>query len=202
MRILLDMDEVLCDFTGGACAVWEVDPEDVRRRAEWDLLPRLNNVLVADGRRAKDAPALTREEFWAPILFRGEAFWRELPPLPWALSVWSLVRGVTDDWHVVSAPQPNPACYAGKVAWLKAWFGPDFDRFALTPHKHIFAGPDAVLVDDSSANCEAFRAAGGRAVLFPAPHNHLRTHAHCPADYLATVLKGIRDHAPGHAYAI
>ena len=46
-----------------------------------------------------------------------------------------------------------------------------FRRYALTPQKHLLAGPNRILIDDNDRNIEAFRAAGGIGILFPQPWN-------------------------------
>jgi len=44
-------------------------------------------------------------------------------------------------------------------------------ELVLTRDKSLLARPRAVLVDDSDANVDAFRAAGGAGIVFPQPWN-------------------------------
>lgn len=160
IRILVDLDEVLADFVGSALRLHGVAVETFQRRqpaGTWDMTIGLD---------------LSPEAFWSPINSMGERFWANLPKLPWANQLISLISGITDDWHIVSSPSRCPTSYNGKVRWLKKEFGEGFDRFALTPHKYIFAKPGVILIDDRDQNIDDFVAAGGEGIVFP---THLNT---------------------------
>ncbi len=191
MRILLDLDEVLTDFVGGSCRSFRVDKAKVLENwtpGEWSCV---EPIAKAKGFR------LTDEFFWAVIHQQGEAFWENLEPLPWAAQVLDLVKSLTDDWHIISAPSLCPTSYGGKVKWLKKYFGKDFDRFAITPHKHIFAGKGTLLIDDRESNVTDFIAAGGDALVFPRLHNSLYTLRNDPVGHLRRMLSLNGDgHAP------
>lgn len=172
MRILLDMDEVLCDFVGGALRVhgWtRKQLEQVWPVGTWSIIEPMG---------------LTHDAFWKRIDAGGARFWRGLDPLPWAHDLIDWVTNTTDDWHIVTTPGHSVDCYVGKVRWLKWFFGERFDRFAITPHKHIFAAPHAILIDDKEETVRHFRRAGGRARLFPSRHNSLFEFANDPVGYL------------------
>lgn len=184
VRILIDMDEVLTDFVGAALSLWGKDRETVESfwvPGEWDCLPALNRS------RAPSEP-ITTEQFWFEIGRWGDAFWRLLKPTPWIEDVNTLVRRTTDDWHIISSPSRCPTSYDGKVRWLKNYFGHDFDRFALTPHKEIFAGPRVILIDDSDANIQKFREHGGQGIVFPRHNNSLHSLKEHPMKYVRQAL--------------
>ena len=181
-RILLDMDEVLADFTGGACCVHGWTPEQLQAQQPIGVWG------IAEPMR------LTEEEFWAPIVAAGKPFWVGLDELPWARSILDLVRSVTDDWFIVSRPGWDADCYSGKAVWLKGFFGNyKFDRFVLTAHKHLLACPGTILIDDSEDNVEQFIEAGGYGILFPCRHNKLHQYAYNPVGYLTQFFKGASD---------
>ena len=176
-RMILDMDEVMVDFVGGALRAhgW------TRKRlyaawppGEWDMAAPMG---------------LTLEEFWAPLTAAGENFWTGLEPHPWLPRLLALVEGLTKDWYIVSSPSQCSSCHAGKARWLKTRFGPHFDRFAITPHKHLFANPDTLLIDDRDETVRRFTDYGGVGLVFPARHNRLHRLADDPVRYLETVLK-------------
>jgi 5'(3')-deoxyribonucleotidase len=183
MRILLDLDEVLVDFVGGACRALNVNQEEIERlttNSEWGSLI----LAISDLKGFR----LTEEFFWAVIHEEGEAFWAELQPLPWASYVLNLVKCLTDDWHIISSPSRDPVSYGGKVKWLKNYFGKDFDRFALTPHKSIFAQEDVLLIDDREQNIIDFLVAGGDGIVFPRYHNSLHVLKDDPVGHLRRML--------------
>lgn len=184
-RILLDLDQVLADFVAGAAFRWGLSTAYLLENWEPGTYPM--NAALARALRLED---VTDEQFWGKIN-RDAGFWSTLAPLPWFKDLTTLVEGVTNDWHVVSSPSHCETSYAGKVTWLKRAFGPKFNRFALTPHKEIFAQPGVILVDDYEKNCEAFAEAGGQAVLFPCHHNHLHRHKDDPLPVVRAALEGL-----------
>jgi len=184
VRILLDLDEVLCDFVGAACGAWGVRKEEVLRHWEkgvWDLIPPLSRAL------GRERPLL-EAEFWDRIN-GSEMFWAKLEPTPWARGVLALTQEITEDWHVISAPSSCVSSYCGKVRWLKRFFGIRFDRFAITPHKEIFAGESVILIDDRDTNIERFCAAGGQGIVFPRHHNSEHPYQDNPLARLSEVLE-------------
>lgn len=182
MKILLDLDEVLVDFIGGACKAFNVDKAKLLEcwtPGEWDIVPPL---AAAKGFR------LTPEFFWAVINERGERFWEELELLPWAQQILDLVTEVADEWFIISAPSLCPTSYAGKTRWLKNYFGKDFDRFTITPHKELFAKEGVLLIDDRAENVEKFIKAGGDGLVFPRYHNDLHKLKDDPVCHIRRML--------------
>ena len=169
------MDEVIVDFISGACKAHGTNYEAVLPhwlKGSWDMKVPLSRALG----RSKPQDTLTPTEFWKPI--DGDRdFWLNLEPLPWAHEVIELVKQYTDDWHIISSPSYCHTSYDGKVHWLKRYFGKDFNNFALTPHKHIFAGTGVTLIDDRDMNVEQFMwtregvRTGGNGIVFPRHQN-------------------------------
>lgn len=189
--LLLDMDEVICDFIGGACRIHGVTREQfeaVRKPGEWAMNEPLEALKRLSG-------PISQTEFWKPIHEAGAAFWRGLHSLPWAeeIYVWLHHRGLQlgDDfeWHLISAPSIHPSSYEGKVHWIKKRFGGDFTRFALTPHKELFARPNTVLVDDREENLSKFREAGGKGIIFPSRGNSLHALSADPVSFVLPQLE-------------
>ena len=178
--VFLDMDEVLTDFVGGACVahyttVAELD--FVRKPGIWSIVEPLGTI--------RKIPGFTNDDFWEQIHCYGEIFWLRLAALPWAREL----TGLLDDlypqrWYIVSAPSRCPTSYSGKVKWLKRFFRQDFDRFLLTPHKHLFAKPGTLLIDDRELNLLKFEEAGGKGLLFPNMGNNLHAQRHNPLEYV------------------
>lgn len=162
MRIILDMDEVLVDFLGGAFAIHGWAKGDLER--VWPP-----GVWSCEG-----AMGLSVTEFWAPIHEVGEQFWLDLKPLPWMDKVVALVEELSQgNWIIATVPSCCPSSYSGKAKWLKRHFGTSFDKFAVTAHKHMFGSPGSVLIDDREETIKKFRLAGGYGVLFPRRNNSM-----------------------------
>lgn len=182
VRILLDLDEVLCDFIGGAVSLWDRSIQDVQAHwtlGDWNVLPALGLSL---------GYPLSTEEFWKRIDQHGSYFWHSLTPHRWVNPLIKLVESLTKDWHVVSSPSWSVDSYVGKVQWLKTQFGRSFTRFAITPHKEIFANPKTILIDDRDKNVQDFRKAGGWGIVFPAYNNSLHTLRDDPLRYVSQAL--------------
>lgn len=156
MRILLDLDDVLADFVGGALRAHGLPKRDPRPLGAWSLTDPLR---------------MTDAEFWKPLHEAGEGFWLGLQPLPWARDLLNFVSSITDDWHIVSSPSNCPSSHTGKIRWLRRFIGPTFNRFVLTGDKHLLAQGDVVLVDDRESTLRLFRSYHGMGCLFPTQGN-------------------------------
>jgi 5'(3')-deoxyribonucleotidase len=113
---------------------------------------------------------LTRTQYWKLIDAQGADFWASLEPFSWFGELVALAREFAPV-TVLTSPSLAPSCLEGKVRWLYAHFpkekGRHFSDFLIGNQKHLLAQPGRVLVDDAEANVEAFRSAGGQAILFP-----------------------------------
>lgn len=178
-QILVDMDCVLADFFGAVASHFGFEPNELDAAfvpGEYDVVPVLSRLLEGVGQ-----PPIEEHRFWA--LLRGkEKFWGDMKPLPWFGNLLADVNWFTDKWEIVSSPSRCPSSYAGKVRWVQSYLGETFPhgRLHLTGNKARFANPRAILIDDSPKNIDAFVAAGGHGVLFPAIHNSRSTQRHNP----------------------
>ena len=188
--IYLDMDGVLVDFFTAALRVHGQEsladawPKGVRDMAK--------------------VMGLTQKEFWRPIEAQGEAYWEELEPLPWMHELVDIARA-HGTMSILTSPHLHPACHAGKYTWMQKHLakGPNrpFSEYVLTRAKHRLALRDSVLVDDKESHVEAFREAGGHAILFPQiwnRHAHHPQHVDHPAEYVARKLATIVDRLSNH----
>ncbi len=155
-RIFLDMDGVLTDFVSAAL--------------------RLHGRLEAledwpEGER--DIPRilkLSRTQYWKLIDEQGADFWASLKPFEWFSQLVGLVREFAPI-TILTAPSISPSSLEGKVRWLYEHFprenGRVFNSYLIGSQKDLVARSKRVLIDDADINVEAFRAAGGEAILFP-----------------------------------
>jgi len=181
MRILIDLDDVLCDFEGAACRLHGVEVEAIREiRTGWNMVPFLNQIT---------GEPMTQSGFWKPINEAGSEFWENLELHDWAGELLEIVYSLTTDVHVISSPSLDPSSYDGKVRWLKKHFGKNFTNFALTPHKEIFAKKSVILIDDREANVTNFVSHGGDGIVFPSSGNALRSLRSDPVAHVREMLK-------------
>lgn len=155
-HIFLDMDGVISDFTTAS----------LRLHGQPDAL----STWPAGERDIPKVLKLSRTQYWNVIDAQGSDFWSSLAPYPWFKELVGLVEEFAP-MTILTAASLAPSCLEGKVQWMYRHFpkvkGKVFNRYAISVHKHLLAQPQRVLIDDSSANVEAFRSAGGHAILFP-----------------------------------
>lgn len=188
MRILLDLDEVLCDFIGGACNRWGVGIGQLQPHWElgkWDMTPPLTKAL---GRCPIKAP-ITEIEFWARI-DSDTCFWSDLKPMPWITDLMLTVQIVTGDVYIVSSPSKCVTSHTGKLMWVAKHLPKIYQeqRLIITPHKHLLANYDTILIDDRDSNVQAFRDAGGMGLVFPRYHNSQHSERYDPVSYISKYI--------------
>lgn len=176
MKIFVDLDEVVTDFIGSACAVFGITREQLNAEWEpgvWDMIHPLNRAVSKE--RGGNSAEITEERFWSAL--NKESFWANLPMLPGSTEllegVAALAKQHGAEWYFLTSPSLCPTSYSGKVRFLQQKFGRTFNQFFITPHKHLFAKSDAILIDDREETVKKFTANGGKGILFPARHNSL-----------------------------
>lgn len=162
--IFVDLDGVCVDFIGAALLLHGRDVEATLAdwpNAVWDV----STVL-----------GIKPAEFWKTIDEAGEDWWATLPAYPWMAPLLEMVAK-KDDFIFATSPSRFAGSSSGKVRWMQRTFGRSWRSYMLGEHKHLFAKPGALLIDDNEAACEKFEAHGGKAILFPQPWNSLGRHA-------------------------
>lgn len=170
MTLFLDMDGVLADFNGS----WR---ERVGRES-W----RAQLIKEYDDRYAgKQYPW----DFWTHVGFReSQEFWDHLNDhdfwagLEWTEEGKDIFAEVSrrSSWrniHLLTHPPRSKHAYSGKFDWVSRNMPGMQSNLIMARHKHLLAGPDRVLIDDSDENVQRWREAGGVAVLIPRPWNRM-----------------------------
>lgn len=165
-RILLDVDDVLNQFTLYAlrevgCVLDTI--EDFPGEVGFDIVAAANKLGLTY--------FSTKADFWQRI---SRDFWANVPVSPecyWLIELCARFVG-RDSVCLLTSPTTQPECLAGKLEWihrnLPEWL---HRQYLIGPVKHFCATGDALLIDDSPHNVNAFRDAGGQAILFPKPWN-------------------------------
>ena len=117
---------------------------------------------------------MKEEGFWEA--FENHDWWANLPAFNgWKEFYDELIR-LSGQVMILSKPSTNPQSLSGKVAWLQKHFGGDtFKNFVFTKHKHLLARSwSDILIDDSDANIDEFRLAGGTGIVCPRSYNTMK----------------------------
>ncbi|MDA1192867.1 MAG: hypothetical protein O3A46_14430 [Candidatus Poribacteria bacterium] len=155
--IYLDMDGVCADFVTAAVEANGASMDEMRRLWTGDHAGEFHMHKLIGA---------TLDGFWAKIDERGDAFWSELVEFEWFPDLYRSLREIAPVVFL-SSPSYSPMSLSGKLVWLQQRFGRTFRDFILTGHKQQLACRGAILIDDYDKNVDAFRRAGGEAILFP-----------------------------------
>jgi hypothetical protein len=154
--VFCDLDGVLTDFVRPALALHgkPLPMADVRR----DFV---------------DQVGIPANEFWAPL---GRFFWENLPWTDEGVSFFNHLEGLVgaENLHLLTSPCLTDGCRDGKAAWVMKHLPSYERRLFIGAVKAAIAAPNKLLIDDNGPHVEAFRKAGGRAVLVPRPWNDRR----------------------------
>lgn len=133
--IFCDMDGVIADFETQA---WKTDVIDAQGNMNYDKMDR--------------------------------AWWAGIPAFPGANDFYDFLDQIAPV-KFLTGPMMNPDCHAGKGDWIMN-FLPEREKFALmdliicpSKDKCLLAKPNHLLVDDREEVVEAWRNAGGKAIL-------------------------------------
>jgi len=153
MIILLDLDGVCVDFISGVSELLgrDIDHNNWPIKGEFAL------------EKIYDAPI---NMIWKIIDNEGPEFWARLTPYIDFFPMYNLLCKYGKVYFCTS-PSISSDCVKGKLMWLQDKFGMGFRNYIFTCKKHLLAGPDRVLIDDSDMHCEKFAEAGGRSILYP-----------------------------------
>jgi 5'(3')-deoxyribonucleotidase len=159
MRILLDCDGVLSDFSTATLQGIGSDrtAADV---FQWDIF----GCIEAWHGREQKQQALANCEV--------EEFWRDMPEMPGAQAFLSELRALSSDIWIVTTSWP--ACRTWDIVrreWLLQHFQIPMGRVIRTDNKHPIKGD--IFIDDKPEHVLAWAAEhpAGRAFLLDAPYN-------------------------------
>lgn len=183
MKLLIDMDGVLCDFEGRIAELFNRNPVSIRSPSVWN---GSQNIC--------DALGITKSNLWAKVK-SDKGFWENLKPLPWKDELIDLALSYTNDVYICTSPGiSDPVTLAGKAVWINNNLPKRFRQdFVMTHHKHLLASDGVYLIDDSEKQCQSFNAAGGISILFPSPSNINYPYRDNPVQYVRSILGILND---------
>jgi hypothetical protein len=147
LKVFLDMDGVLTDFTG-ACE-------------------KLNEHMMV-------WYSADRERFWKHITAAGTGFWSDMPWMDGGRELHGFLKSSGLHPTILSAlPSPDRkiamiSARKGKIEWLKKELGTPYANNAILcfrPEKALQSGISRILIDDNSNNTREWEEAGGKAIL-------------------------------------
>lgn len=162
MKIALDLDGVLVDFTKGCCKLFNFPYPDPWPPGHYQI------EKVMD---------LTPEEFWGKINGAGPDFWAELEWMPDGLEILRMCEKAVGAQNVVisTSPSMSPASAMGKMQWIFREMTSYSRRFMIGAPKYFLAQQGTILVDDFETNLGNFMAHSGQTILVPRPWNKLNS---------------------------
>ena len=179
-EIYLDLDGVCIDFMTGALEVQGYDPKTIfaswKRTQPGELFPTMS---------VEKDPI----DFFKSEALGTEKFWRDLKAYVWFSSFYRELSSFGPVMFL-SAPSGASGCLSGKYQWLQDHFGANFSEYIFTAHKDRLAHEKAILIDDMPFNVSAFKARGGKAILFPRVWNKLHS-IHEPTEYVLASIKRV-----------
>lgn len=153
-QIYCDMDGVLTDFE-----------------------KRFIDILTQQGRKyysKQELQGITRPkhfkkkfgegEFWKLIDDQGEDFWAQMPWMANGQQLWDFISPYNP--NILSSPSEDNSSRLGKRLWIRQNLSPPPKQiiFKKAEHKHQYAAPNHILIDDKPSNISEWQAAGGIAL--------------------------------------
>jgi 5'(3')-deoxyribonucleotidase len=172
-NILLDMDDVICDF-----AEYVLDKMGV----EHDPWPY---PIEMDG-----LPWGGREDFWNNL---AQDFWSDLP---WTRDGKEILQIAESFGCVYLCTCPNVFGNTGALAhsvygkrkWIEREIPYLKHQIVFTEHKELLACKHNILIDDRYGNVDKFRKSGGTAILVPRKYNIMHRYADRSVSYVRKEL--------------
>lgn len=146
MRIRLDMDGVIANFTKQACkTMGEPYPsEHVFTNYSW--------LFDKHGKHS------------CYKRMKGHLFWTSVEAFPWATDMINMVDEESKgNWMFLTKPMVDPYCYSGKAEWVMKYARQHLDKLCIiaADKSNVVRDKKDVLIDDKIGNIESWNAAGG-----------------------------------------
>lgn len=159
------MDGVLADFHQGVCDLWGVNLERSQLPKPWPYAIEQNITELF----CKPDKKITASQMWKVINEKSteQDFWFNLKPYPWAHELYRICLHYGSEVIISTSPGYHHGAWSAKIRWLQHHLGHHAKDVMMGPRKELLAAPNHLLIDDSQENCDMFRAAWGKAIVFP-----------------------------------
>jgi 5'(3')-deoxyribonucleotidase len=166
-KILIDMDDVLCDCTGDA--LLHMGWCDFKRE---DFPIEERNIYEAY--RLKTGISHTPKSFWTHF---PREWWANIQTTSWCYDLIDLAVSYVGEDNVALLTSPTKCgdCLAGKLDWIEK-FMPTFlhRQYLMSPRKGFCGAGGNILIDDCTENLIDFKKNGGEGILLPQKWNIAR----------------------------
>ena len=153
MKIFLDLDGVLVNWSGGLCKLLNIDPYD----------PKAQEILRKDY-MIQGWKFGTTEEVNEAVNNAGYDFWMNLELLPWAQELLNLCKKYGPVYFLTS-PGPFHAGAHAKLDYIWEHFGST--NYILTSHKYVCSVDSHILIDDMKKNIDEWNRGSGLSFHWP-----------------------------------
>lgn len=188
MRVAVDLDGLIVRLYQAVISLYGLPGNKLAH--EIATGGSLADVIVAHSQSSKtwsdkvSCTNATEVSVWDRVSAMPASWWASLKPDPAGLLLVAKLRARGVEVMPISQPLllgRNDAGYGASCEGKRKWMERNLPELAadliLTSAKHKCARPDTILVDDSPVHVEAWRKAGGPAVLWYQPWNR-RSRAH------------------------
>jgi hypothetical protein len=146
MRVKLDMDGVITNFTKAACKLMGEPYPSNEQLADYGWLFR----------KCGDAKCYSR--------LKGHLFWTSMEKFPWADELIDIVDTESKgNWIFLTKPMIDPYCYSGKAEWIMKHYRSHLNKLTIigADKSLLVKNNKDVLIDDHPKNVANWTNAGG-----------------------------------------
>lgn len=153
MRIFLDLDGVLVNWSGGLCNLLGIDP----------YCKEAQEILSSD-KPIEGWKFGSKDDVENAVLSAGYDFWINLETLPWAERLIQLCAKYGEVYFLTSPHIFHAGAHA-KFDYIYDNF--NSTNIAITKHKYLCAKPNHILIDDYIKNLDEWEKESGTGFKWP-----------------------------------
>lgn len=187
IKVLVDLDGVLCDFTKAfqtASKGWIIKDKN------GNVIETVDGTLTFEQFKDK----YSKSQAWKIVMKSGLDFWENMEWLSDGKELWSYVNKTFGSAEILSAPSSDPNSAKGKLIWCKRELNPQPIKVNLVPakDKQIFAKPNHILIDDKDLNIQQWIDKGGIGIL--------HTDTKSTIQKIEEVIKNLNEYSDGNFF--